>query len=184
MCLFSVTSCSDETEKNDDAKTTQNSDAETVAKSEKETVTEKEEKSSNIEITKESGEKKYCYIRKLIEENGDYYIVTDFIQFLYGDEAVEVAKKRGFAEYDIDENGDTIFSVPNDYIILNDNPKLRTFKLSKDVYIRLIDWESERLDIKENCQPTEMNLNEEYSSPYYLTYTNGVVDSIWEEYTP
>jgi hypothetical protein len=56
-------------------------------------------------------------------------MVFDLAYFYQGEEANQVAAERG------DET-----PVPNDYYIVNDNPKERTLTLAPDVDIRLIDW--------------------------------------------
>lgn len=64
----------------------------------------------------------YCYIRKAYEKEGDSYIDADYIQFLMGDSAVAAAQKKGEAD-----------AVQDDYYVVNDNPKIRTLKLSSHV---------------------------------------------------
>lgn len=77
-----------------------------------------------------SSDSSYCYIVDVINNNNFTYLKVDFIQFFISNNAIEEAKKRGEAPYDIDENGDTTFYVNNDYYIANDNPKLRLFMLT------------------------------------------------------
>lgn len=56
-------------------------------------------------------------------------LVLDLAYFLTGEEANEAAADRGLE-----------VPVPNDYYVVNDNPRLRTLPLSPDLRIRLIDW--------------------------------------------
>lgn len=54
-------------------------------------------------------------------------IVLDYAEYLTGKKAADAAKARG------DES-----PPPNDYYIVNDNTKLRTFKISPDAKVRLV----------------------------------------------
>jgi len=76
-------------------------------------------------------EGQYCFIEKVYEKEGTTYIDADYIQFLMGKPAVEAARKRGDAEPFV-RNGDTTWSVPNDYYILNENKKIRSLALKPD----------------------------------------------------
>src|SRR5882757_10067776 len=67
----------------------------------------------------------YCYIKKVYARSDAMYIDADYIQFLMDDDAVKAAKKHGEAQMDIGQKGDTSWYVPDDYYILNDNPKIR-----------------------------------------------------------
>ena len=124
----------------------------------------------------------YCYIKKIYDKNGDTYLEVDFIQFLRGDEAVKVAKREGEAPYDINENGDTIYFVYNDYYISNQNPKLRTFKLSPDVKIDLLNFGINE-EIKDNELASLKNKELEYS-PMIIISESGIVNKIVEQYIP
>lgn len=84
-------------------------------------------------------EGQYCFIEKVYEKEGAAYIDADFIQFLMGKAAVAAARKRGDAE-PVVRNGDTTWSVPNDYYILNENRKIRKLMLKSG--FRLI-WVSQ-----------------------------------------
>ncbi len=181
VCSLTVVSCQSNTEKEEgESKTEQmEQSGQSEQNKQEEPVSGNPEEQSGIQITNESGSMKYCYIVELKEEKGERYLVADFVQFLYGDKAVEVAKKRGFAEFDIEENGDTVYSVTNNYVILNDNPKLRTFRLPENTYIRVIDFSKESR-VRENVSPSKISTD----GLYTITYTNGVLDSIWEEYLP
>ncbi len=76
-------------------------------------------------------EGQYCYINKVYTTGDTVLIDADYIQFLMGKQAVAAAKKNGDAEPFV-KNGDTTWSVPNDYYILNENRKIRTLQLAKD----------------------------------------------------
>lgn len=73
--------------------------------------------------------KHFGYIRSVGLSTQPATMVFDLAYFLTGEDAVQAAKEHG------DE-----YPPPNDYYIVNDNPKLRTLPLAPEVKIRLIDW--------------------------------------------
>ena len=87
-----------------------------------------------IEVTMES-DSSYCYIKDALIINNRTFLKVDFIQFFTFDRALEEALKRGDADYNIEENGDTTYLVYNDYYIANDNPEIRTFELTASTNI-------------------------------------------------
>ena len=105
----------------------------------------------------------------------------DLAYFLTGDEANQAAAEHG------DET-----PVPNDYYIVNDNPRLRTLALAPDVEILFIDW-------SRCCEPVPGELGpfarsfEKHAGdspyqgdtvPYWLTMEDGVVVKIEQQYLP
>jgi len=113
-------------------------------------------------------------------------LVLDLAYFLTGEEANEAAAERG------DE-----VPVPNDYYIVNDNPKLRTLALSPDVGLRLIDWNrccelSLNGDLETfaaaiaSGEPIAAGGSVYYGgwSPYWLEIEDGRVVLIEEQYLP
>lgn len=82
-----------------------------------------------VQPQQEPAKGQYCYIDKVYTKGDTSYIEADYVQFLMGKEAVAAARKRGDAE-PIVTNGDTTYSLPTDYYILNENKKLRTLKLA------------------------------------------------------
>jgi hypothetical protein len=109
--------------------------------------------------------------------------VFDLAYLLSGDAANKAAAQRGYET-----------PVPNDYFIINDNPKLRTLELSPTVSILLLDWA--------NCCQTRFqadrqkfqhaftlksypngNYKGEFSG-YWLTVKGGFVVKIWEQFFP
>jgi hypothetical protein len=113
----------------------------------------------------------------------DQTLVLDLAYFLTGDEANEAAE----------EHGDEV-PVPNDYYIVNDNPKLRTLQVAPDVRLLVIDW-------GDCCELTEGEIqpfvdafateDHEWDSMYqgsmswyWLTVEDGVVVEIEEQYLP
>jgi len=113
-------------------------------------------------------------------------LVLDLAYFLSGEAANEAAAERG------DE-----VPVPNDYYIVNDNPRLRTLILADDVELSLLDWNrccDERFDgdLETFAQAIAEGMLEAADglvyngtfSPYWLTVENGEVVRIEEQYLP
>ena len=63
-------------------------------------------------------EESYCYITDILNFNDTSYLKVDFIQFLTDQEAIKKVLLRN-NDFDIEENGDTTYYVPNDYLIFN-----------------------------------------------------------------
>lgn len=113
-------------------------------------------------------------------------LVLDLAYFLTGEEANEAAA----------EHGDEV-PVPNDYYIVNDNPRLRALPLSPDLRLRLIDWnrcceltldgdlEAFAQAIREG-EPVTVGDAVYYGawSPYWLEVEDGIVVLIEEQYLP
>jgi hypothetical protein len=112
--------------------------------------------------------------------------VFDLAYFLMGEEANDAAA----------EHGDEV-PVPNDYYIVNDNPKLRTIDIADDAELVLLDW-------NRCCDETFAGEVDAFArafdegssikaggfvyqgplSPYWLTVQDGVVVRIEEQYLP
>ena len=137
--------------------------------------------SDEIMLTK-STDSSYCFIKDVIVKKNKTYIKVDFIQFYRDERAVAEAKKRGAAEYDIDEKGDTTYFVYNDYFIVNNNPKLRTFILTDDSKIEFIEW----LDapIPNPKMITNKTLKRLKLSPYLIKTENGQIKELKEIFIP
>ncbi len=112
-------------------------------------------------------------------------MVFDLAYFFTGDEANEVAASRG------DE-----VPVPNDYYIVNDNPRLRKLALAPDIEIELIDWNTccdqtflGDLDtFAEAMEGSFVEIDGQIyggaGSPYFLTVQDGLVVRIREQFLP
>jgi hypothetical protein len=110
----------------------------------------------------------------------------DLAYFLTGEEANAAAEERG------DE-----VPVPNDYYIVNDNPKLRTLGVAPNLEIVLYDWErccdetivgsleglAEAINGGEPVT-VDGHLYQGPLSPYWLTVEDGAVTRIEEQYLP
>jgi hypothetical protein len=110
----------------------------------------------------------------------------DLAYFLTGEEANAAAE----------EHGDEV-PVPNDYYIVNDNPKIRTLGVAPDLEIVLFDWDrccEETISGSLEGLAEAINGGEPVTvdghlyqgplSPYWLTVEGGAVTRIEEQYLP
>jgi hypothetical protein len=113
-------------------------------------------------------------------------MVFDLAYFLTGEAANEAAAERGFE-----------VPVPNDYFIVNDNPKLRTLAFAPDLQLALLDWNhccDEFFDGDLTTFATAIDTGEQVTvgdevylgalSQYWLTVNDGIVVRIEEQYLP
>lgn len=125
----------------------------------------------------------YCYIRKVYRNRDRYFIDADLIEFFRGDAAVEAAKKAGEAQTRVDETGDTIYSVPDDYYIINPEEDTNTFEIGRQAQVKL--WlfteEGEMIDVKgiEDLRKKDLKY-----SPFIVELKNGVASKVAEQYVP
>jgi hypothetical protein len=109
-------------------------------------------------------------------------LVFDLAYFLRGEEANMAAAERGFES-----------PVPNDYFVVNDNPKPRTLGVAPELTIDLVDWkccdkrfagDPARFEASfAEVAPPAGRYRGRFSS-YWLTVEDGVVVSIEEQYLP
>jgi hypothetical protein len=115
---------------------------------------------------------------------GDPTTITfDLAYFLTGDEAAEAAAERG------DES-----PPPNDYYIINDNPKLRTVPVAEDAELRILDWADccdgfitgsiDELAAAMASGEDPYGGVYRYTSPFWLTVEDGQIVLIEEQYLP
>lgn len=107
----------------------------------------------------------------------------DLAYFLTGEEANDAAA----------EHGDEV-PVPNDYYIVNDNPKLRELKISPNVTVRLTTkpgdsavsggYSSSLADLAGYLETDSEETIAIRVDGYWLTLVNGVVTGIEEQYQP
>ncbi len=128
-------------------------------------------------------EKRIGFVRDAYTHDGIDYIVIDYVSFLTGDDAVEKAKEDGMAEQDMDGT----WYVPNDYYIANDNPALRTFPLSGECTIGIIDFSG----AGGGLAMIEITLAElkaydlaDGRMLMHVDVKNGVVENLEEQYRP
>ena len=137
----------------------------------------------SLEPELEDGEH-FVFVESVDAEGGT--LVLDLAYFLTGEAANEAAAERGFE-----------VPVPNDYFIVNDNPKLRTLALAPDLQLALLDWNhccDTFFDGDLTTFATAINSGEQVTvgdevylgalSQYWLTVNDGVVVRIEEQYLP
>jgi len=110
-------------------------------------------------------------------------MVFDLAYFLTGEDANQAAAEHG------DET-----PVPNDYYIVNDNPKLRTLVVAPDVELWVIDWGNCCEPVQGEIQPfadafetSNHRWDAMYQgaeSQYWVTVEGGQVVAIEEQYLP
>jgi hypothetical protein len=104
----------------------------------------------------------------------------DVVQFLMGQEATDAYHE------DHPEDPD---APPNDYYIVNDNPRLRTLAVAADAPITVLDairpvsvsWTDLPARLAGNPLPGDDRL---WYNPFWLTVEDGVIVAIEEQYTP
>lgn len=105
----------------------------------------------------------------------------DLAEFLTGDAAAEAAAEHG------DES-----PPPNDYYIVNDNPRLRTLPIGPDAELRILDWADccssfvigdlgLLADASVHADPTGTYRP---GSPFWITVEGGDIVTIEEQYLP
>lgn len=92
---------------------------------------------SEKDSTKIKYERKYGYVDRAYESNGAKFIEVDYAEYFEGKKAVEMAREYGTAEYDIDEKGDTLYFLYNNYYIHNRNNNKVILELHERANIRL-----------------------------------------------
>jgi len=121
----------------------------------------------------------FVYVKKLHGTPPVATLTFDLAEFLTGEAAAQAAAEHG------DES-----PPPNDYYIVNDNPKLRTMAVAPDVTIQAIDWTN-------CCELTDVPYTDWAASllaptdalhgalsQYWLTVADGEIVAIEEQYLP
>lgn len=123
-------------------------------------------------------------------------VVADYAQFLTGEEADEAAVEAG-----VIEAGD---HVPNDYFIVNENPRLRTWPVAEEAFVILPTFETgpvtdvpvpmdEWLAMFDEGEPwpeKKVPADDRFFGPgapwasYWLTVSDGVVVQIRQQFLP
>jgi hypothetical protein len=126
-----------------------------------------------------------AYLKRVGERTDPVSLRFDLAIFLTGDEANEYAAAHGLE-----------VPVPNDNLIVNDNPRLRLMPLAPDVEIRVIDYPdgcceaNEALDLDAFAAllrvggPLADGSHAGRFAPYWLTIRGGTIVAIEEQYTP
>lgn len=156
------------------------------------TLTSSPEPSPSVEPTEEPTEeptpspaledgRHFGYIRSV--DADAMTLRFDLAYFLTGEEANQAAA----------EHGDEV-PVPNDYYIVNDNPRLRTLPIAADVEVWVIDWShccdlvrgelGPFLDAFATRHHPWDALYQGRRAPYWLTVRDGAVVRIEVQYLP
>jgi hypothetical protein len=139
---------------------------------------------STTETVGETG-RNHGYVRRFYQEQGQYYLTVDYIQFLHGEAALAAARRKGDAIAEV-QNGDTVYSVFNDYYIINDNPQLRTLRLADEATFTF--WRSGETGLEQySASPAEVlarNADALRLSPFIVETRQGLVTSATEQYVP
>jgi hypothetical protein len=105
----------------------------------------------------------------------------DLAEFLTGDAAADAAAEHG------DES-----PPPNDYYIVNDNPRLRTLPIASDAQLLIIDW-SDCCDtfidgdiglLRDALVSGDPTGAYRPASPFWITVESGSIATIEEQYLP
>lgn len=125
--------------------------------------------------------REFAFIRKMSAKSGTWYMTVDYAQWLTGDAAAKAAKAHG------DES-----PPPNDYYVVNDNPKLRTFPVSDAATVQfkgpgIWKWAGESIPIDQFASgfngsgPDVNRLKETY---YWVVLKNGTITGVEEQWVP
>lgn len=131
-----------EKEKNDSVVKKTNYRKEVKIKEKNEAIEQVKPKAASTQAITEEDENKYKtstksekatgYIKALYGKKGKNYIDIDYIQYFDGKDAINAIRQDKMSSgYDYSEE------MPNGFYIRNNNPKIRTFQLSKYVRIKI-----------------------------------------------
>ncbi|GAB3238213.1 hypothetical protein GCM10027346_30560 [Hymenobacter seoulensis] len=127
----------------------------------------------------------HAYVRRFYEQKGRYYAEVDYVQFLKGADAVAAAQRRGDAMEEV-QNGDTVYSVPNDYYIVNDDKKVRTLPLRTGATFRF--WQHGGTQLAQRPLSPEQVLATPPPSltyaPFMVETKQGEIISLTEQFVP
>ncbi len=109
-----------------------------------------------------------------------FQLTADYVQMLTGKAAIAAARSVGEADYEIRKKRDTVWSVPNDYFVLNQSPKTRMLSVAPKAKIFLVAEGSSKV------APAPISkLQKSFAGKLFrLTISNGGVEKIEEIYTP
>lgn len=139
---------------------------------------------STTETVGQTG-RSHGYIRRFYQQGGQYFADVDYVQFLSGEAAVAAARRKGDAAVDV-VNGDTVYSVFNDYYIVNDNPQVRTLRLDPQATFTF--WRTGKNGLERfPALPAKLQANIPRTltlSPFIIETKQGVAVRLDEQYVP
>ena len=125
----------------------------------------------------------YCYITKMYTDKGVTYINADYIRFLMGNEAVAAARKNNDAIPELNAKGDTIWSLPDNYYIVDENTKIKTLALADNVQYYVVHMD-EKVFLKKE-KPETIKQGMDLHHIFILTLDNKQrVTRIQQQYLP
>jgi hypothetical protein len=143
-------------------------------------------------------EHQLAFIKNVYEKSGEVYIDADYFQWLsHSDGSCIIPSDTSQSAPDSQKKPEC---NPNGFLIVNDNPKIRTFKLSSDVKIRLLEEFGNIPDLHTLTPQEFMNgqnkfgkkfyvyAGQNYEEPYYIPFQlilkGGQVKFIHQIYVP
>lgn len=124
-------------------------------------------KTQTTDSVDNSNEVKYAFITEIFQYGDSVFLNADYIQFLTGHSAIKAAIREGRADTSYID-GKMHVGVPNDYYILNNNPKLRKLRIDEDCEFEFLSW-LDRVDIKSVENPLSTLKNIYKDAPFILT---------------
>jgi hypothetical protein len=121
------------------------------------------------------------YVLTASVTGGKNYISIDYVQFLTGQAAIDAAKTDGVAQKDSQGH----WYVDNDYYIVNDNTKIRTFEVAPTASIKVLKTGSSEL--KSVTFSQFMALGPTFASGKMLMHCNvvgGIVVALEQQFVP
>jgi hypothetical protein len=121
----------------------------------------------------------FVFVKKLQGTPPTATLTFDLAEFLTGEAAAQAAAEHG------DES-----PPPNDYYIVNDNPKLRTMAVAPNVTIQAIDWTNccELTDVPYTDWAASLTAPTDAlhgaGSQYWITVAGDLIVSIEDQYLP
>lgn len=126
-------------------------------------------------------EKQPGIIKQVTEAGGRYRLRIDYIQFLTGDEAADAATAAG------DES-----PPPNDYYIVNENPRIREFPIASGIDVTVVFNDDETSAVDGRTMPladwadafNDVHIGAYKANFYWVTITDGTVTAIEQQFLP
>jgi hypothetical protein len=126
----------------------------------------------------------HAYLRRIVQRQDRYYATVDYIQFLTDEAAVQAARARGDALAEV-VKGDTVYSVFNDYYIINDSRRQRTLPLSQSAVIRLWRLAGELRQYPTTAAELQAKSPELLqATPFVVETRDGVITGLTQQYIP
>lgn len=128
------------------------------------------------------GERQFCFVRSVRWEGATALVTVDYAEILGGAEAAAAATAHG------DES-----PPPNDYYIVNDNPKLREFPAQSNMTVKVVSQsgggvvtEGYSMPLGAWCDVLAGMSADDFvkGRPYWITVKNGTIVALEEQFLP